>query len=1038
MTRPNIATPWHRTSFDWLLAEGLPRLLAERVPLVGYHVVPAGAAACHVTVSLGLPDGGALAVQYADVPQPDAEGVFTLDGERAVIMPVAAHENLESAEVLCVGEQLHAYIAERLATAPPTLPWDTTLARAWIALDLWIDEFLREQAWRTPRETPPWLRSNPLNERDELRRVVVTTPRRVSAPEQLGRTCPFETPEGPNVGRILHLAVGATIRNRRVVIVDNQPAAALGLAAALIPCLEHNTPFQLLLGANMLRQWITPPDAEPALVATGAEAAVPGAWCGRTLLTAFISWGADTCGDALVLSASAARRLDYLTPIEPGDKLSNRHGQKGVVSTILPDAEMPHLPDGTPIEVICSFISLHARTSVGMLHEAVLGRVARAEGEPTVAPPFAAPSVDTMRARLERAGLPPTGMERLRRGTNGPPLARPSTVGCVYWGRVHHLARDKMHAATTVGQRAQRQGAREVAVLREVAAWETIAEHFNTRAAGRPDAGTLAARSAMGPLAQAGPPSPAFAALVQRLALVGIHAALSDDAHLAIRFTAVPEEIRAAGAAEVLVLAQAVPHPWLRERPLVAVGREPTVPQWAALVAANSRLGHLLASDAPRSLLERARTSLAARAQEYCDALVTPEQVGFQADVLFSGRAVLAPGADLRLDQVGLADELAWTLFGPLVAGRLGDQGAVEARDAHATATLDAVLATSWLLVQRAPALAPTAFLACRPVRRHDRVVRLHPLATALLGADCDGDQVAVFLPLTREGQHEAGEVLSLAGHLSRDPALLARLVPEAEALWGLASLSLRAEGRAEIAQLVGRAVACPDGHLTRGTLTAVLRAVHAQGESAAVLAVLESLYALGLAEARESGASLSPFAGTSIPRPVTPADPEDRAAWTAAAAEMAERLAACADVLSDDLGPQVLAVRSGAAGDVAHLAWLVGPRGRSGGEGGQDRAVLVRHGSVEGLTADELYGLAPAAREAVAAAGQAWARAGQAERSDDPADLRGYGLLARALRSPRPGVVFALAAAAAETDPLTDVVSRLFVGLPALEGRPA
>jgi hypothetical protein len=187
------------------------------------------------------------------------------------------------------------------------------------------------------------------------------------------------------------------------------------------------------------------------------------------------------------------------------------------------------------------------------------------------------------------------------------------------------------------------------------------------------------------------------------------------------------------------------------------------------------------------------------------------------------------------------------------------------------------------------------------------------------------------------------------------------------------------------------------------------------------------------MVEAAASGASMSPFAGTSIPRPAIPSDPDDHRAWTAAAVEVAEHLAACTDVASDDLGPQVLAVRSGAAGDIAHLARLLGPRTASEEAG----HLIVRHGYVEGLTSDELYGLAPAAREAVAAAQREWERAGRGRLSHSPAESQGYGLLARALRSPRPGVVFALAAAGEEIDPLADIMSRLFVGLPGLTHQP-
>src|SRR5260370_17792070 len=159
----------------------------------------------------------------------------------------------------------------------------------------------------------------------------------------------------------------------------------------MIPLLEHNAPEQLLMGANMLRQWIVLPSPEPALIQSGMEPDPPNCWCARNLLPAFLPWGEDTYEDGIVLSESGARRLSSTHPAEPGDKLSNRHGVKGVVSRILPDDEMPHLADGTPVELIFNFISQHARPHFGQVREAVLSRIAHPEGNPKPIPPFHAP-----------------------------------------------------------------------------------------------------------------------------------------------------------------------------------------------------------------------------------------------------------------------------------------------------------------------------------------------------------------------------------------------------------------------------------------------------------------------------------------------------------------------------------------------------------------------------------------------------------------------------------------------------------------------
>ena len=144
--------------------------------------------------------------------------------------------------------------------------------------------------------------------------------------------------------------------------MDESPEATLGLSAVLIPFLEHNDPPRILMGANMMRQWLSPsaPETapvncpkgmsrvaaspEPALVQTGYEPDAPDFWCGRNLLTAFISWGGDTLRSGIVISESCAARLNFPYAVEPGDKISNRHGTKGVISRILPDDEMPILP----------------------------------------------------------------------------------------------------------------------------------------------------------------------------------------------------------------------------------------------------------------------------------------------------------------------------------------------------------------------------------------------------------------------------------------------------------------------------------------------------------------------------------------------------------------------------------------------------------------------------------------------------------------------------------------------------------------------
>ena len=124
----DVATPWHKRSYDRFLDERLPALLAERLPLVDYRVTPVGAYTCRIAVTLAGPDGE-VKVMFDDIPQPDEDGVLKLGDEFRVVIPVATDEDLARAEILCVGEQVWESIAARMGQAPPELPWDERLVR---------------------------------------------------------------------------------------------------------------------------------------------------------------------------------------------------------------------------------------------------------------------------------------------------------------------------------------------------------------------------------------------------------------------------------------------------------------------------------------------------------------------------------------------------------------------------------------------------------------------------------------------------------------------------------------------------------------------------------------------------------------------------------------------------------------------------------------------------------------------------------------------------------------------------------------------
>jgi len=1008
----NPSAPWHKVSFHRFLNERLPELLAERLPLAGYRVEAADGPTCRVVLALSSSSGDAE-LEY-NVPQPSEQGLFKLDGVPRVVVPLASTEDLDAAEIRCVGEQLYEYVEQRLGEAPGDLPWDASLAKAWLPLDAWVNEFLKSTG--QVLDDLNWL-----SRATHLRRIYIPSRQRLFTPGQFGRTCPFETPEGTNIGRILSIALGAEILDGKLIVVDDRPEAALGLTASMVPFLEHSDSNRVLMGVNMMRQQLVPPEPEPALVQTGNEPDAPGFWCGRNLLTAFISWGPETFEDAIVISESCAKRLDFPHPVEPGDKLANRHGSKGTVSRILPDDQMPHLPDGTPVELVYNFIGCHTRLNFGQIREAVMGRIARAQGKPVIVPPFGAPSESEIRQRLAKAGLLETGMETLTLGPNGKKLARPSTVGWVYWAKLNHLVRNKLHSFVT--GRGQRSGELEYYALRDVGAFETIAETCNTRATERPDADTLPARVAAGPVEQAPPPTPAFAEVARRLRAGGVRAELEGD-RLTFRF-APPD-------APALQLARPIPHPWLRERELTTVSAMDECPEYAALLEANARLQRILASQPPESLTQKAAAQLEARARDLFNALLPPELLRLGTRSLFSGRTVISPALDLRLDQVGLAEDLAWELFSPLVVRELGSDAAVRTRSSRAAQALDELMARSWVIVNRAPTIMPTSFLAFRPVRRAERVIRLHPLACPLMNADFDGDQAAVFLPITEAAQREAGERLSVAAHLQRDPELLKWLLPTQDVLWGLAALSLTPKGLREISELAGVEVVAPEGFLTKDSLLGAMRVVLARDGVEATLEALERLMGRGLEVAKASGASMSPFPDAGFERPPAP-DTDAPGAWTAHTEELGDRIAASTNFESAEFGPQLLAVKAGARGNVRQLARLLGSMGVVIDPA--DRPVVpIRRGLCEGPSPREVFACVVGARKGLGQTAVECARMGYGIR--EASVTKGFKVLARAMRAQRPGVVFARAAATGESDPLTDLDARLFVGLPATTRR--
>ena len=135
-----------------------------------------------------------------------------------------------------------------------------------------------------------------------------------------------------------------------------------------------------------------------------------------------------------------------LRKISVGDKLAGRHGNKGVISVILPEEDMPYMPDGRPVDVVLNPLGVISRMNVGQILETHLGLAAMAGGYKIATPVFEGIKIDEIKARLKEQGLPEDGKIQLFDGESGEPFAHKSTVGIMYILKLHHLVDDKMHA----------------------------------------------------------------------------------------------------------------------------------------------------------------------------------------------------------------------------------------------------------------------------------------------------------------------------------------------------------------------------------------------------------------------------------------------------------------------------------------------------------------------------------------------------------------------------------------------------------------
>ena len=135
--------------------------------------------------------------------------------------------------------------------------------------------------------------------------------------------------------------------------------------------------------------------------------------------------------------------------ISVGDKMAGRHGNKGVISRVLPEEDMPFMPDGTPIDILLNPLGVPSRMNLGQVLEVHLGGAAKALGWKISTPVFDGATEQDVRELLSQAGMNEDGKTILYDGRTGDPFDKPITVGVMYMLKLHHLVDDKIHARST-------------------------------------------------------------------------------------------------------------------------------------------------------------------------------------------------------------------------------------------------------------------------------------------------------------------------------------------------------------------------------------------------------------------------------------------------------------------------------------------------------------------------------------------------------------------------------------------------------------
>ena len=135
--------------------------------------------------------------------------------------------------------------------------------------------------------------------------------------------------------------------------------------------------------------------------------------------------------------------------IQVGDKMSGRHGNKGVISLVLPEEDMPYLPDGTPVDVMLNPLGVPSRMNIGQILEVHLGMAGKKLGVHYATPVFDGANLDDIHEEMREAGMSEDGKVTLHNGRTGEPFEHKINVGVMYMVKLHHMVDDKLHARAT-------------------------------------------------------------------------------------------------------------------------------------------------------------------------------------------------------------------------------------------------------------------------------------------------------------------------------------------------------------------------------------------------------------------------------------------------------------------------------------------------------------------------------------------------------------------------------------------------------------